>query len=86
MHDVFLVVAVVEVAIAAMLLGRVYLGPSIADRIVATNAMSTQIALGMLCFAVYDDDQNLLDVTIWVAAFSYLAAFVWARFAERGLL
>lgn len=86
MTDLFLVVAIVEAAIAALLLVRVYRGPTVADRIVAVNAMSTQVTLGMLCFAVYNGDQNLLDVTLWMASFSYLATFVWARLAARGLL
>jgi multicomponent Na+:H+ antiporter subunit F len=84
--DAFLAAAIAEAVIAALLIVRVAKGPSVADRFVAINAMSTQITLAMFCFAAYELEQDYLDVTLWMAAFSYLAAFVWARLVERELL
>ena len=86
MSDVFLAAAVAEAAIAALLLVRIARGPTVGDRFVAINAMSTQITLAMFCFAAYQREQDYLDVTLWMAAFSYLATFVWARLMERELL
>ena len=86
MTDAFLAAAIAEAAIAALLLIRVARGPTIGDRFVAINAMSTQITLAMFCFAAYEQEQDYLDVTLWMAAFSYLATFVWARLMERELL
>jgi multisubunit Na+/H+ antiporter MnhF subunit len=48
--------------------------------------MSTQITLAIFCFAAYEQEQDYLDLTLWMGAFSYLAAFVWARLVERELL
>jgi multicomponent Na+:H+ antiporter subunit F len=85
-HELWLILAIAEAAIGALLLIRLARGPSVADRIVATNVMSTQITLSLLFFTAYADRQIYLDVTIWTAAFSYLATFVWARLVERELL
>lgn len=82
----YLVAAVAEVAIAAVLLVRLALGPSISDRIVALNVVSTQAMLAVLLFAAYADRTVYLDVALWLASFSYLGTIVWSRYLERGLL
>lgn len=82
----YLVAAVAEVAIAAVLLVRLALGPSISDRIVALNVVSTQAMLAVLLFAAYADRTVYLDVALWLASFSYLGTVVWSRYLERGLL
>lgn len=82
----FLVVAVAEVAVMGLLLVRLAIGPSVTDRIVALNTLSTQAALAVVVFAVFADRSIYLDVALWLASFSYLGALVWARYLERGLL
>ncbi|MFF0267182.1 monovalent cation/H+ antiporter complex subunit F [Kribbella sp. NPDC004536] len=86
MVEVFGVVAVLEVLVAGVLVGRVAVGPSVTDRVVALNAVSTQATLAFLFFAAYADRTIYLDVALWMASFGYLGALVWARFLERGLL
>jgi multicomponent Na+:H+ antiporter subunit F len=86
MSDVFLGAAVAEAAIVFLLLGRLALGPSAADRFVAANAIATQATLAAVCFAAATRRAIYLDPAIWLASFSYLAALVWARLAERELL
>jgi multicomponent Na+:H+ antiporter subunit F len=82
----FLVLAIAEMAIAALLVIRLAAGPTISDRIVALNTMSTQAALTVLLFAAFMQRTVYLDPALWLASFSYLAAIVWARYLERGLL
>ncbi|MBO0828226.1 MAG: hypothetical protein J2P24_10650 [Streptosporangiales bacterium] len=82
----YLVAAVAEIAIAAVLVVRLALGPSISDRIVALNVVSTQAMLAVLLFAAYADRTVYLDVALWLASFSYLGTIVWSRYLERGLL
>jgi multicomponent Na+:H+ antiporter subunit F len=84
--EVFLVAAISEAAIAAILLVRLALGPSVPDRIVAANAIATQATLALICFAASSRRPIYLDPAVWLASFSYLAALVWARLAERELL
>lgn len=86
MSRCFLAMAIAELLIVALLLVRLALGPSVTDRIVALNTISTQAALVVIVFAVFADRSIYLDVALWLASFSYLGALVWARYLERGLL
>lgn len=72
--------------ICGLLLVRVAAGPTVSDRIVALNAMSTQVTLVVVLFAAYADRSIYLDTALWLASFSYLATIVWSRYLERGLL
>lgn len=86
MSAVYLAVAIAEVAVMAVLLARLAAGPTISDRIVALNAMSTQAAIAVLFFAAYADRTIYCDVALWLGSFSYLGAIVWSRYLERELL
>ena len=86
MASICLAVALAEVAIAALLLVRLAAGPTVSDRVVALNTMSTQAALAVVFFAAFAGRTVYLDVALWLASFSYLGAFVWSRYLERGLL
>jgi multicomponent Na+:H+ antiporter subunit F len=86
MKGVYLAVAIAEVAVMALLLIRMAAGPTICDRIVALNAMSTQAAIAVLFFAAYADRTIYCDVALWLSSFSYLGAIVWSRYLERELL
>ena len=86
MHTLFAVVAIAELLLIGALLVRVARGPSVSDRIVALNTISTQAAIAILFLAAFADRVSYLDIALWLASFSYLGAFVWARYLERGLL
>jgi multicomponent Na+:H+ antiporter subunit F len=79
-------VCLAELAVTAVLLYRLITGPTVSDRIVALNTMSTEATLAVLYFAAYADRSIYLDVSIWLASFSYLGTIVWSRYLERGLL
>jgi len=86
MEHVFIAVAIAEIAVIPLLMVRLARGPSVSDRIVALNTISTQCALAVLFVAAFADRSIYLDVALWLASFSYLGAIVWARYLERGLL
>ena len=86
MSQVYLAVAIAEIAVMVVLLIRLAAGPTISDRIVALNAMSTQAAIAVLFFAAYAGRTIYCDVALWLASFSYLGAIVWSRYLERELL
>ena len=69
-----------------LLCARRAAGPTITDRIVALNAISTQATLSVLFFAAFADRTIYLDISLWLASFSYLGAIIWSRYLERGLL
>lgn len=86
MNDVFIAVCIAQLVLICLLLIRVARGPSVTDRIVALNTISTQAAIAVLFFGAFAGRSIYLDTAIWMASFSYLGALVWARYLERGLL
>jgi multicomponent Na+:H+ antiporter subunit F len=86
MTDVYSAVCIAELLIVALLLVRLARGPSVSDRILALNTISTECGIAVLFFAAFADRVIYLDVALWLTSFSYLGAIVWARYLERGLL
>jgi multicomponent Na+:H+ antiporter subunit F len=86
MQQLFIAVGICQLGFIGLLLVRLGRGPSVSDRIVALNTISTQAALAVLFFAAFADRSIYVDVALWLASFSYLGALVWARYLERGLL
>jgi multicomponent Na+:H+ antiporter subunit F len=86
MKTLALVVALVELALIGLLAIRLYRGPTVTDRIVALNTMSTQAGIAVLFIAAFLDRSIDADVALWLCSFSYLGGIVWARYLERGLL
>lgn len=86
MTDVYASVCIAELLIVVLLLVRLAKGPSVTDRIVALNTISTQCGIAVLFFAAFADRAIYLDVALWLTSFSYLGAVVWSRYLERGLL
>jgi multicomponent Na+:H+ antiporter subunit F len=72
--------------VGALVLVRLVLGPTVSDRIVALNTLSTQSALALLFFAAAAERPIYLDVGVWLSSFSYLGTVVWSRYLERDLL
>lgn len=86
MKTVALAVCVAQVCLVLPLLVRLARGPSVGDRIVAPNTISTECAIAVLFFARYADRTIYLDVAFWLVSFTYLGTFIWSRYLERGLL
>ncbi|MGH9098984.1 MAG: monovalent cation/H+ antiporter complex subunit F [Acidimicrobiales bacterium] len=86
MTNLYGVGCITELACAAIVFVRLVLGPTVSDRLVALNTMSTQATLAVIYFAAFADRSIYLEVSLWLASFSYLATIVWSRFLERGLL
>jgi multicomponent Na+:H+ antiporter subunit F len=86
MDGILLTVCIAQLAVVGVLLIRLARGPSVSDRVVALNTISTECAVVVLFFAAVADRTIYLDAALWLASFSYLGALVWARYLERGLL
>lgn len=86
MTTVYGAVCLAELVIVLLLLVRVVIGPTVSDRIVALNTISTQATLAVLFFAAFAQRPIYLDPALWLCSFSYVGTVVWARFLERGLL
>lgn len=82
----YISVSIAELVLVGLLLVRLYRGPSVTDRVVALNTISTQAAIATVFYAAFANRTIYLDPAIWMSSFSYLGALVWARYLERGLL
>ena len=86
MTDLYGAVCVAQLALAALSLVRLAIGPTVSDRLVALNTLATEATIGVIFFAAFADRSIYLDVSIWLASFSYLATIVWSRLLEREML
>jgi multicomponent Na+:H+ antiporter subunit F len=86
MADVLAWAAVAEMAVVGLLLVRLAAGPTVSDRVVALNTISTQATLAVFAYAASVGRGIYLDVALWLSSFSYLGTIVWSRYLERGML
>lgn len=63
---------------------RLYIGPSLPDRVVALELFSSMIVGIIGLVAIATDVPSLLDVAIVMALMAFMAAIGFARFLERG--
>lgn len=62
---------------------RAVRGPSLADRIVALDALVVTIVAATIVMAVRDDSPRFLDLSLAVAFVGFISATAAARFVER---
>ena len=73
--------------VIALFLGlyRLARGPSLPDRVVALNLMSS-LAIGLIsAYCILTKQPVLLDVMLVVALISFLATIAFARLLEKGI-
>jgi multicomponent Na+:H+ antiporter subunit F len=81
----------VAVTFGMLLLGmlltlvRLWLGPSLGDRVVALDLLAFLTVAFIATLAVAWDRPNYLDVGIALALVAFLSTVAFARFAERSL-
>lgn len=80
---VFLVVGIMLTAAAAMALYRVARGPSILDRMIASDMLLTTIICAMGAEMIYNSHTRNLTAMIVLAATAFLGAVVVARYVSR---
>ncbi|SHJ22804.1 monovalent cation/H+ antiporter complex subunit F [Hespellia stercorisuis] len=73
----FLIVVLIVLAIMALLcLLRSVLGPTVADRIIAVNMMSTMVIASIVILALLLEEPYLLDIALIYTLISFLAVVV----------
>ncbi|GAA3749987.1 hypothetical protein GCM10022239_26630 [Leifsonia bigeumensis] len=80
---VFLVVGVLLTAAAVMALYRIARGPSILDRMIASDMLLTTIICAMGAEMVYNGHTRNLTAMLVLAAAAFLGAVVVARYVSR---
>ena len=80
---VFLVVGVLLTAAAAMALYRIARGPSILDRMIASDMLLTTIICAMGAEMAYNGHARNLPAMLVLAATAFLGSVVVARYVSR---
>ncbi len=80
-----LIAAIVLVALAVVLLYRVFRGPTAADRIAALDAMDLIISLAMALYSLYSGRGIYLDIALVLALLGFIGTTFVGRYIERRL-
>ncbi|MCL1875994.1 MAG: monovalent cation/H+ antiporter complex subunit F [Synergistaceae bacterium] len=77
--------AIVLVVLALLSVGRLFLGPTSADRLVALDTINTFVVGLMILIAAITDSIIMVDVAIVYGALSFVGALFLARYMEGGV-
>jgi multicomponent Na+:H+ antiporter subunit F len=86
MVGIFESVALVLLGLCIPLCYRVFKGPTVADRVLATDAMGVLIANALALLSVQFERQIYLDVAIVVAALGFAGTVAISKVLEGGKL
>jgi multicomponent Na+:H+ antiporter subunit F len=77
--------AIILIILALMSVGRLFWGPTAADRLVALDTINTFVVGLMILLAVITDSIIMVDVAIVYGALSFVGALFFARYMEGGV-
>ena len=80
-----LIAAIVLVALAIVLLYRIFRGPTAADRIAALDAMDLIVSLAMALYSLYSGRGIYLDIALVLALLGFIGTTFVGRYIERRL-
>ena len=80
MIEYFFYAALVLVILMLVSLVRLYLGPSIADRVVAVDAVNTMTIAAMILLGVFYKQLIFIDVAIVYALLSFVSTLYIAKY------
>jgi len=79
---IYVTLTILSLSILAALL-RVFLGPSLADRVVALDLVA-YLAMGFLAtYAVFAEEETFIDVALVLGLLAFLGTVAVARYIER---
>ena len=84
-HNIFIIIALI-IVVASMLamLVRVILGPSLADRVVALDAIGLQLMAVIALFSILLNIKYMLVVILMVGILAFLGTAVFSKFMHEG--
>ena len=80
---IIIALIVVVLSMLAMLV-RVILGPSLADRVVALDAMGLQLMAVIALFSILMDIKYMIVVILLVGILAFLGTAVFSKFMDKG--
>jgi multicomponent Na+:H+ antiporter subunit F len=84
--SIFEAVALVLLGLCGALLYRVFRGPTIADRVLATDAAGVMVVNSLALLSVEYGRPFYLDVAVIIAALGFVGTLVIAKLTEDGRL
>ncbi|RIP35794.1 Na(+)/H(+) antiporter subunit F1 [Staphylococcus gallinarum] len=84
-YNIILIIALIIVALSMMaMLVRVIIGPSLADRVVALDAMGIQLMAIIALFSIFLGTKYLIVVILMIGILAFLGTAVFAKYMDKG--
>ncbi|HDZ5623582.1 TPA: Na+/H+ antiporter Mnh1 subunit F [Staphylococcus aureus] len=84
-HNVIIVIALIIVVISMLaMLIRVVLGPSLADRVVALDAIGLQLMAVIALFSILLNIKYMIVVIMMIGILAFLGTAVFSKFMDEG--
>jgi multicomponent Na+:H+ antiporter subunit F len=86
MINLFIGASIILTLLSFASLYRAIVGPTVADRVVAINMISTKITVIIILVALILGEKNYVDVALIYAMVSFITTISVAKYLERGKL
>ena len=84
-YNIILVIALVIVALSMLgMLVRVIIGPSLADRVVALDAMGIQLMAIVALFSIFLGTKYMMVSILLIGILAFLGTAVFAKYMDKG--
>ena len=84
-YNIILVIALVIVALSMLgMLVRVIIGPSLADRVVALDAMGIQLMAIVALFSIFLGTKYMMFAILLIGILAFLGTAVFAKYMDKG--
>ncbi|HCT3780449.1 TPA: Na+/H+ antiporter Mnh1 subunit F [Staphylococcus aureus] len=83
-HNVIIVIALIIVVISMLAFIRVVLGPSLADRVVALDAIGLQLMAVIALFSILLNIKYMIVVIMMIGILAFLGTAVFSKFMDKG--
>ncbi len=84
-YNIILIIALVIVALSMLgMLVRVIIGPSLADRVVALDAMGIQLMAIVALFSIFLGTKYMIVAILLIGILAFLGTTVFAKYMDKG--
>ncbi|MCG7339435.1 Na+/H+ antiporter Mnh1 subunit F [Staphylococcus sp. ACRSN] len=84
-YNIILIIALIIVALSMLaMLVRVIIGPSLADRVVALDAMGIQLMAIIALFSIFLGTKYLIVAILMIGILAFLGTAVFAKYMDKG--
>ncbi len=84
--DSYTIGCIILVLMTFLCLYRAYVGPTVADRVISINVISTKAVVIMVLVSVVYHKEYFLDIAIVYSLISFLATIGVAKYLQKGVL